>query len=138
MKDTLSYTSFDSKEYSAKKEQCSSGIWKMHVATGRIAISEKARKIIGVSKEAANDLLQKPETGNTFLNDDVVIRKLQQEVDESAAELEKQNLRLVESRQSLERKDNFIRIASHELKTPITAMQGYIQLLVRSYSGKCG
>jgi PAS domain S-box-containing protein len=33
-----------------------------------------------------------------------------------------------------EQKDNFIAMASHELKTPITSMKGYVQLLLNEYN----
>jgi PAS domain S-box-containing protein len=35
-----------------------------------------------------------------------------------------------------ERKDDFIRMASHELKTPVTTIKGYVQLLLKTVEGK--
>lgn len=48
-------------------------------------------------------------------------------------ELLEKNRRLTETQKILESKDNFIHIASHELKTPITSLQGYAQLLAEAY-----
>ncbi|HMG83133.1 MAG TPA: PAS domain-containing sensor histidine kinase [Ferruginibacter sp.] len=47
--------------------------------------------------------------------------------------LHEQNRKLTESRELIKRKDEFISIASHELKTPITSIKGYVGMMMEKY-----
>jgi two-component system CheB/CheR fusion protein len=49
-------------------------------------------------------------------------------------ELHAQNRQLTESREMIKRKDEFISIVSHELKTPITSIKGYVGIMMEKYS----
>ena len=60
-----------------------------------------------------------------------IIRDITEEV-RSREALEKSTLDLARSKELEQKKDEFIGVASHELKTPLTSLKGYIQLVQRT------
>lgn len=58
---------------------------------------------------------------------------LQQKVDEATKELKKTNKKLVELDEA---KDEFISMASHQLRTPLTSIKGYLSMIMEGDLGK--
>lgn len=58
---------------------------------------------------------------------------LQQKVDEATKQLRRTNEKL---RQLDETKDDFISMASHQLRTPLTSVKGYVSMVLEGDSGK--
>jgi PAS domain S-box-containing protein len=77
----------------------------------------------------------KMDDGILITSDNITERKLAEAASLHALEeLHTQNRKLSESREMIKRKDEFISIVSHELKTPITSIKGYVGLMMEKYS----
>ena len=76
----------------------------------------------------------KMDDGILITSENITERKLAEAASITALEkLHAQNRQLSESREMIKRKDEFINIVSHELKTPITSIKGYVGLMMEKY-----
>ena len=77
----------------------------------------------------------KMDDGVLITSENITERKIAEAASMRAVEeLHSQNRKLTESREMIKRKDEFISIVSHELKTPITSIKGYVGLMMEKYS----
>lgn len=58
---------------------------------------------------------------------------LQEKIDEATAQLQRANKRLKDIDET---KDDFISMASHQLRTPLTSMKGYVSMVIEGDAGK--
>ena len=81
----------------------------------------------------ANELVIAVENALRFEEIEKFNITLQQKVDKATAELRKTNQKLIDLDEA---KDEFISMASHQLRTPLTSMKGYVSMVLEGDAGK--
>ncbi len=82
---------------------------------------------------AANELAVALQNAQRFEEIQAFNITLQQKVDDATKELKKTNRKLIELDEA---KDEFISMASHQLRTPLTSIKGYISMIIEGDLGK--
>ncbi|HVU59519.1 MAG TPA: GAF domain-containing sensor histidine kinase [Candidatus Saccharimonadales bacterium] len=94
------------------------------------AYSERDQRLLSVAADEIAISLQNALRFEEIQNFNV---RLQQEVDEKTRELRRKNQRLIELDET---KDDFISMASHQLRTPLTSVKGYLSMVLEGDAGK--
>ena len=94
--------------------------------------ARRARRRVRASNVTVPEFFQRKRMEDELLQSHV---GLERRVEERTAELTAANARLMleiaERRKAEEARDEFLSVAAHELKTPLTSLRGFAQLLIR-------
>jgi len=88
---------------------------------------------INVLRSVANELVVAIQNALRFEEIQMFNKTLQEKVEQATKELQRTNIRL---RQLDETKDEFITMASHQLRTPLTSVKGYLSMVLEGDAGK--
>lgn len=94
------------------------------------AYTERDKRLLSVAADEIAISLQNALRFEEIQNFNI---KLQREVDEKTRELRRKNQKLIELDET---KDDFISMASHQLRTPLTSVKGYLSMVLEGDAGK--
>ena len=103
-----------------------------YMCLGSHMISEYVRRDITILNTISNELIIAIQNALSIQEVKALNETLQQRIDEATKELRASNAQL----QRLDKaKDEFVSMASHQLRTPLTSVKGYISMVIEGDAG---